>query len=336
MSELSDKSGIWFVYDGECPLCTNAAMALRIKQQYGKLHLLNAREASDDSLIREITARGLDLDQGMVIWADGRFYHGKDALVFMAEYADDKGLFNRFNKLLFRSNTVANICYPAMRAVRNYLLRRCKVAPIDNLALSKKAIFADVFAGAWPLLPSVMHKHYANRPFTDDVTTVIGRLDVSCSGSIKLFAPLFWLMRGIPPYNEKDVEVRVDFASDKHSKAFYFDRVFNFSTRPSYHFRSHMLQVKDNEMVEIMRSGLGWRMQVVWQDDKVKLQHKGYVLSVFGLVLPLPLTWLMGQGNAEETAIDENNFSMQVQITHPLWGQIYEYKGQFEVISTPC
>jgi len=34
---------IWFVYDGECPLCKTAALALKIKQEYGQLTLLNAR-----------------------------------------------------------------------------------------------------------------------------------------------------------------------------------------------------------------------------------------------------------------------------------------------------
>jgi predicted DCC family thiol-disulfide oxidoreductase YuxK len=26
------KNNIWFVYDGDCPLCTNAALALKIKR----------------------------------------------------------------------------------------------------------------------------------------------------------------------------------------------------------------------------------------------------------------------------------------------------------------
>ena len=51
MSALKEKDGVWFVYDGDCPICTHAAEALRIKQEFGSLSLLNAREAVDEPLI---------------------------------------------------------------------------------------------------------------------------------------------------------------------------------------------------------------------------------------------------------------------------------------------
>ena len=71
MSNLTKEPGIWFVYDGECPLCTKAAMALRIKQKYGTLHLLNVRENTNHELILAITEQNMDLDEGMVIY-DGK------------------------------------------------------------------------------------------------------------------------------------------------------------------------------------------------------------------------------------------------------------------------
>ncbi len=86
MSNLAEKKGVWFVYDGDCPMCNTAAHAFRIRQEHGSLHLVNAREASnDDPLIREINQRRLDLDEGMVIYCQDRFYHGSDALKFMAQ-----------------------------------------------------------------------------------------------------------------------------------------------------------------------------------------------------------------------------------------------------------
>jgi hypothetical protein len=85
--------GIYFVYDGDCPLCTSAALALRIKQDYGTLNLINAREAADHPHVRELTRRGLDLDEGMAIFADGRIYHGADALGFMARYGETRNAF---------------------------------------------------------------------------------------------------------------------------------------------------------------------------------------------------------------------------------------------------
>jgi hypothetical protein len=190
-------------------------------------------------------------------------------------------------------------------------------------------IFKSIFGASWDDLPPVMRKHYANRPYTQDKNTVEGVLDVQCAGPIKTFAPLFWLMGGVPPHTEQNVPVTVHFESDENSKFFTFNRIFHFKTRKAYRFKSRMMQIKGNEVVEIMRFGIAWKMQYLWENGKVVLRHKGYALAIAGHLIPLPLTFVVGEGHAEETPIDDNTFDMFVTITHPWWGKIYEYKGRF-------
>jgi predicted DCC family thiol-disulfide oxidoreductase YuxK len=345
MTNKISPQGIWFVYDGECPLCQQAALAFRIKEAYGTLHLLNARENADHQLMQKINAEGLDLDEGMVIFDGEHFYHSKDALRFMAKYSDNKGLFNLATKALYWSEGLAKLTYPWLRGVRNALLSRKqariknsvdkKMWLIDNLNLQDEPIFKRIFGSDWDKLPTVMHKHYANKPYTQDVTVVEGTLDVSCSGPFKYLAPAFWLLRGIPPANENNVPVTVRFESDPATQSFTFNRVFGFAQRKPYSFRSRMIRIKDNEVIEIMRSGFCWRMHCMWEDNRVKLNHQGYALYLFGHFIPLPLTALIGAGNAEEIAIDDDNFEMRVEITHPWWGSIYQYKGRFTVKAAP-
>ncbi len=55
-------------------------------------------------------------------------------------------------------------------------------------------------------------------------------------------------------------------------------------------------------------------------------------MNIFGYFIPLPLTFLIGKGYAEEIATDNKTFDMITHITHPWWGKIYEYKGRFKVI----
>lgn len=192
-------------------------------------------------------------------------------------------------------------------------------------------IFKDIFGDSWDDLPPVMHKHYANRPYCDDKVIVEGKLDVMCDGPIKLLAPLMKLMGQIPARNEKAVSVTVQFQSDENSKAFHFVRTFNFKNDTPYIFKSSMLQIKDNEVIEVMRFGLGWKMLYRWDGEKIVLEHRGYALRILGHFMPIPLTVLMGKGYAEEIAIDDNTFDMITHITHPWWGKVYEYKGRFEV-----
>lgn len=209
------------------------------------------------------------------------------------------------------------------------------MSKLDPPSSVNEPTFKSIFSQSWDELPVVMHKHYANRTFTDDVTIVEGTLDIMCAGPMKLFAPLFWLLRGVPPVNEMNVPVEVIFRSNKNNKEFSFNRTFHFKNRKPYSFRSKMLQTQGSEVIEIMNFGIAWKMNYVWEDGSVRLKHKGYVFNFFGRLVPIPLTLLLGKGNAVETAIDDNNFAMQVDITHPLWGKIYEYKGQFKIKELP-
>lgn len=127
------KGDVWFVYDGDCPICAVAANALQIRKAVGNLHLVNAREDKDHPLLEEIKARNLDLDAGMVIIFQDRYYHGADALHIMALLGSHQGWFNRMNALLFRSRILAALCYPIMRAVRNFAIRLKGVPKLNNL-----------------------------------------------------------------------------------------------------------------------------------------------------------------------------------------------------------
>jgi Domain of unknown function (DUF4166) len=208
-------------------------------------------------------------------------------------------------------------------------------ARMRNPDLKNKPIFQDIFGEKWNDLPPALHKHYANRPYSNDITIVEGKLDVSCKPSLQFLAPIMKLMGQIPVRNEKNVQVTVRFQSDPDTRDFQFNRVFHFKGAKPYIFRSRMVQIKDNEVIEIMRFGLCWKMLYLWDGGKVILEHKGYAFHLFGHFIAMPLTFVVGKGYAEEIAIDDNRFDMIVHITHPWWGRIYEYKGRFRVIKEP-
>lgn len=330
-NQTQPENNIWFVYDGECPLCTNAALALRIRKKYGCLKLINAREDKEHFVMQEIYSQKYDLDEGMIIYDGKRLYHGKDALSFMAKFGEHGDFFNLFNKGIFWSSTLASITYPWLRGLRNQLLRWHQVAQIDNLNLKTEPTFKSIFGESWNMLPPVMQKHYLNRPYTNDRTMVKGNLNVMCTGLLRFLAPLIWRTGGIPPINAQNVPVTVVFESDEQSKAFTFNRTFYFADRKPYSFKSRMLQLKNNEVVELMKYGIGWKTSFHWEDGCVKLKHRGYVLKLFGHYIPIPLTLIFGSGNAVETPVDDLTFDMQVEITHPWWGKIYGYNGRFQL-----
>jgi len=328
------RGDVWFVYDGDCPICNLAARALRIKKTVGNLHLVNAREEKHHRLIGEINDRQLDLDEGMVLVFGGRFYHGEDALHMMALLGSGRGWFNRLNAVLFRSEPIARFCYPAMRAARNGLLRLGGRQKIRNLSLDpEEPIFKAVLAEQWNDLPPVMQKHYAVRPYSEDVVKIKGHLDIDVSLLVGLMARL---TGALPAHSGRQVPVTVVFRSGKDSAAFHFERVFHYPVRGEVAFHSKMEVVGGNELVEFMRFGVGWKLACEWDGSKIILRHKGYVWRVFGVMIPIPFALIMGKGHAEEVPISDDGFAMWTHTLHPLFGKTFGYAGEFKVTEVVC
>jgi predicted DCC family thiol-disulfide oxidoreductase YuxK len=113
-----ENQGLWVVYDGDCPFCSSYVRLYRLREVTGRVHLIDAR--SDHPILDEVRALRLDLDEGMAVKAGGRFYHGAEALQFLAILGAGDGLFNRLNRALFKHPGLSRLLYPWM--VRGRLL----------------------------------------------------------------------------------------------------------------------------------------------------------------------------------------------------------------------
>ena len=122
---------ILLVYDRECPVCHNYCQTVRIRESVGELQVVNAREHSD--IMDEITARGFDVDQGMVLKLGEQFYYGADAIHALALISTRTGILNRMNYWLFSSKRLSHILYPVLRFLRNLLLKLLGRRKINNL-----------------------------------------------------------------------------------------------------------------------------------------------------------------------------------------------------------
>ncbi|TDJ30888.1 MAG: DUF393 domain-containing protein [Gammaproteobacteria bacterium] len=126
-----DRDKILLVYDTECPVCENYCQRVRIEESAGDLKLIDARESSE--VLTEITALGLDIDQGMVLKMQGELYYGADAIHALALMSSRSGHFNRFNYWLFQSERASRLLYPALKWGRNLLLKSLGRTKINNL-----------------------------------------------------------------------------------------------------------------------------------------------------------------------------------------------------------
>ena len=127
----TEREPIWLVYDGECPVCKTYCKYIRIREAVGNLQLVDARQPS--AIMDEITAAGLDIDQGMVLKFERVIYYGADAIHMLTLLSSPSGLFNRVNYYLFSSKLGAKILYPLGKALRSLILTLLGIRAIENL-----------------------------------------------------------------------------------------------------------------------------------------------------------------------------------------------------------
>lgn len=118
---MTDSSANWLLYDGECPFCSRYVVHVRLREAIGTVILANARE--HPALVEEVRRHGYDVDAGMVLKLNDRYYHGADCIHALALLTTRAGWFNRINSLAFRSRTFSRLVYPILRTGRNLTLR---------------------------------------------------------------------------------------------------------------------------------------------------------------------------------------------------------------------
>lgn len=105
---LPDKE-ILLVYDRRCPVCDHYCPSVTIRPSEGRLKQVDARQGGD--IMAQITAKRLDIDQGMVLKVDGNLYYGAEAIHVLTQLSTRSDLFNKMN-LLAVSRRIANLLDP--------------------------------------------------------------------------------------------------------------------------------------------------------------------------------------------------------------------------------
>ena len=127
------REEVLLVYDRECPACNAYCQVVKIRESVGNLRIVDARENSE--VLHEITAEGLDIDQGVVLKMGDQLYYGSDAIHTLALIGSRSGVLNRINYWVFKSKKISSILYPFLRFLRNLLLKILGKSKINNLEI---------------------------------------------------------------------------------------------------------------------------------------------------------------------------------------------------------
>lgn len=112
---------------------------MRVRETLGQLNLVDAR--NNPLIMEEITARGWDIDEGMVLRVDSELYYGSEAIHMLSLLGSHSGVFNRLNYWAFHSPKRAKVLYPILKSCRGVLLKLLGRCRINNLEIDGKERF---------------------------------------------------------------------------------------------------------------------------------------------------------------------------------------------------
>jgi predicted DCC family thiol-disulfide oxidoreductase YuxK len=107
-------------YDGACPVCRSVVHRLKGRSDEQRISLIDARAAPDQ--VAKLAARGLDLDEGIVVKVGQSYFSGAEATRYLASLHAPAGWLERLFAWGFGSARRAAFVYPLFRAGRRLLL----------------------------------------------------------------------------------------------------------------------------------------------------------------------------------------------------------------------
>jgi predicted DCC family thiol-disulfide oxidoreductase YuxK len=117
----ANRLSVEIIYDGDCPFCASFVKMVRLRDVFGQVNLIDARDSTlplVDSLRQKYR-----LDDGFVVIHDNQEFYGHEALNFISLATSDSSLVRFFMKSPFFRGGLGRAIYPVMVSGRKLALR---------------------------------------------------------------------------------------------------------------------------------------------------------------------------------------------------------------------
>ena len=142
-----------------------------------------------------------------------------------------------------------------------------------------------------------------------------------------LIAHLIAFVRILPTVNARDVPFEFNLSPTAGS-GWIKERLYRFSDG-CFEFRSVMSIAPDGDLIEQFPYGLGMKIQLGAEDNKLYFRDDGYFLRFGALRLPLPRWLTVGRFTLMHQNIDHEHFIVEIRLDHPLFGRLFYQVGDF-------
>lgn len=189
-----------------------------------------------------------------------------------------------------------------------------------------KSLMQIALGDDWDKLPAALQAHYQFGTTTDT-----GHMDIEYP---RLMQPLLNVLRLVGALVNRDgKQVSTVVEKSVAGERQYWHRTIQYEDGKVVYFNSFWVSAGSNQVIEFVNPILGLQMSVRVVDGRLEYCGERFVLKIGAVLIPIPEWLALGHTRIVEEAVDENNFVMDFRITHPWFGQVFRYSGQFEASS---
>lgn len=187
-----------------------------------------------------------------------------------------------------------------------------------------KGIVERTLGDAWAMLPPVLRAHYGAS------NTMIGHMDIEFPSFMKPLLVVLHAMGALVDRAGGGVATVVERRADGDHET--WRRTITYADGNARHFDSVWVAEGADQAIEYVNSWLGLQMAPRVEGRRLHIDGVRFVLKLGPALLTIPEWLALGHTTIIEEALDEHHFAMDFRLTHPLFGQLFRYAGQFEVV----
>ena len=171
-------------------------------------------------------------------------------------------------------------------------------------------------------LPPALRTHYQHGTTRDT-----GWLDIAFPGWMRPCLGLLHRLGALVPRGGLQVTTIVDKrVSGDHQ---FWQRTIRFADGETARFDSVWEAADKGTLIEYVNPVLGLQMQPYVVGEQLHYRGVRFVARLGRWRLPIPECWALGHTTIVERALDDTRFAMDFRLTHPLFGEVFRYCGEF-------
>jgi len=187
-----------------------------------------------------------------------------------------------------------------------------------------KSLMQQALGESWQKLPPALKAHYQTGAFTET-----GTMDIEYP---KLMQPYFSLLRCLGAMPDRQgtqlpTTVKKKPKGDKQQ----WNRVISYPNGKTIHFDSVLEYAGGNELIEYVNPFFGLKMAIHVEGDVLCYQGVCLLIKCGPLIVKIPEWLALGHTSIREEQLDQTHFKMDFRLTHPWFGEVFRYAGEFEV-----